>query len=193
MQNLDLYSGSTAHRVPPSFAPHESDFFSRVRENASSTHDKQIKRASRIIFVIAALCIASFTMGLVLGIKFAGGENTQIVDDTTYEAMGQLKDKVSGLVAGGETQKQQFPADKYPYMLKIGNEHKLQDSKNIAAYLHSQGHTVVLSPNTADKNIYRIYTGPYTSLTEAEKDMSKLQTYQKFSIADDITRIKRKS
>lgn len=193
MQNIDLYTGgNTTQRMPPPFTPHESDFFSRVRENTSVSHEKQVKRASRIIFFIAALCIISFTTGLALGIKFAGGENTQIVDDSTYEAMGQIKEKVAGLVSGGDAQKQQYPADQYPYMLRIGTEHKLQASKDIAAYLHSMGHSVVLSPNSAENKIYRIYTGPYSSLADAEKDMTKIETYKKYSIADNITRVKRK-
>ena len=194
MQNIDLYNGNITHKIPPSFTPHESDFFTRVREPKTVSHDKQVKRVSRIIFIIAALCITSFTTGLALGIKFAGGENTQIVDDTTYEAMGQIKDKVSGLVAttAGDTQKRQFPVDKYPYMLRIGNDFKVKESKEIASYLNSLGHTVILTPKNASKEIYRIYTGPYTNLVEAEKDMKKLDTYKKFSIAGNITRIKRK-
>lgn len=193
MQNIDLYMGAQDRTSGAAFHNYEPDYLSRLNNKDLAEQDKISKRASRIIFVIAALCITSFTTGLVVGIKFAGGEKTQIVDDATYEAMGQIKDKVSDLMAGdGKTPagKEAFPAKEFPYMVKVGTEHTQGTARDMAAYLSSMGHRVILSKGKSD---YRIYTGPYKTLATAESAMKKLDTYQKFSIAKNNSIIKRKA
>lgn len=192
MQNIDLYTG-TAQTDRTPFSSYEPEFLYGLHNRETNEQDRISKKASRIIFVIAALCITSFTTGLIVGIKFVGGEKTQIVDDTTYEAMGQLKAKVSDLMAGEaktESGKDQFPTAEFPYMIRIGTEYAQNTAKDVAAYLSSMGHRVILSKGKAD---YRIYTGPYKDLASAEKAMKKLETYQRYSIANNGHIIRRKA
>ena len=192
MQNVDFYTGNNARNISSSFSNPDPEYFTRMSDSRASDQDRIKKRASRIIFFVISLCIISFTTGLAIGIKFAGGEDRQIVDDTTYEAMGKIKSRVSGLMAAEKDKSsdpgEQFPAAQYPYVLKIGKDHTRNVARDIAAFLSVQGHRVILSKNT---DAYRIYVGPYKTLAMAEESLKKVDTYRKYSISGGNTIIKR--
>lgn len=192
MQNMDFYEGNNFRDFSASFPAQDPEFFSKISDSRSENQNQLNRKASRIIFVIAALCIVSFTTGLAIGIKFAGGNDRQIVDDTTYQAMSNLKSKVSGLMSGDHAAadaKDQFPAEEYPFVIKIGATHSKEMSKDIATYLSSAGNRVIL---TRTGKYYKIYTGPYKSLDDAKNSLKQIAQSDKYSISTGNKIIKRK-
>ncbi|PKL36166.1 MAG: hypothetical protein CVV44_18280 [Spirochaetae bacterium HGW-Spirochaetae-1] len=192
MQNIDFYTGQNSRQFSHQFDSSDPEYFTRI--SGSQNHDQEHikKKTSRMIFLISALCIISFTTGLAIGIKFAGGEERKIVDDTTFRAVTDLRSKVSGMMtpqnANAET-KNNFPVQDFPFVISIGRSTYSPDqSQEIAAYLSSQGHRVILSKKQKG---YRIYTGPYQNKPEAESGLKKLDTCTKFSIGTNCRIIKR--
>jgi preprotein translocase subunit SecF len=163
-----------------------------MSDNRAMDHDKARRRASRMIFLIVSLCIICFTAGMGIGIKFAGGADKQIVDSSTYEAMNKIKSKLTGAAADQDgksaTAKEQFPASDYPFALRVGSEHKKTEAKEIANFLSTKGHRVILSQNNDD---YKIFIGPFANQAQAETTLKKLDTYKKYSISGSCSIIKR--
>jgi len=192
MQNIDFYEGNNTKNTPLQFSTHDPEYFSRM----SSAHIKQTqnsqKKASRMIFFIASLCIITFTTGLAVGIKFAGGSKREIIDKQTYDAVSSLKTKLSNIIDHAGTQEKSadkiFPKSQYPYVIKIGNDYSKIKSKEIASYLSSKGHTVILSKNMKK---YRIYAGPYKNHKNANSARKTLSSYTEFSLSANIKIIKR--
>ena len=183
MQNIDFHSGNSGRSFSQFEGHDDSEFLSRF-SGAAKDQERINRRASRMIFLISALCIVCFTTGLAIGIKFAGGDSHSIVDDRTAQAVSELKTKVSDLVtptqAIAKPQAKDFPVKEFPYVIRIGDRHSKARAKEIASYLSGKGHTVILSKKDS---FYRIYTGPYKSHNEARSYAKKLDSYQKFSIS----------
>ncbi len=195
MQNIDFYSGSHARELSPQFEKSDPEYFPRMSGIYTRDQEKAKKRASRVIFLISALCIICFTTGLAIGIKFAGGGKTPIVDDATYNAMNSLSKKVSSLVktrsAEAATRQSRFPMEKYPFAIKVGKSYKEKDARAIASYLSKKGHTVILS-RASLKGYFRVYTGPFESINKARKTLKKLDSYTHYSISSSSRIVKRK-
>ena len=182
MQNLDFYSGKVVRDFPPQFSREDPEYFARLARNNSKEEHKSMRKASRILSLIIALCIVSFTTGLVVGIKFASGSNKQIVDQQTREAVTGLSQRVSNLIkenpgstsSSAETEKKLFSKDEFPYIIKIGNQFSRSESQQIAGIISGQGHTVILSK---DDGAYKIFVGPYRNQDNALESLKKIRTY----------------
>jgi preprotein translocase subunit SecF len=178
--------------MSPQFSRTDPEFFTRMAENRTTDHEKARHRASRMIFLIVSLCIICFTAGMGIGIKFAGGAEKQIVDSSTYEAMDKIKSRLTGAASDQNgksvTAKEQFPAADYPFALRVGSEHKKTEAKEIATFLSTKGHRVILSQNDDD---YKIFIGPFANQAQAETALKKLDTYKKYSISGSCSIIKR--
>ena len=193
MQNIDFYEGNTARPLSPQFDRHDMEYFSRLSNAHIKQEEHSRKRASRIIFIIGALCIISFTTGIVVGLKFAGGQKKVIVDDQTYNAVKNLKSKVSNFIAEPQHESvsvnESFPVQEYPFVIKIGNKYTSKESKKMASYISSQGHTVII---TKKNNYLNLYTGPYKSMTEAKDSLKIMSQYSTFTGKDILQILKRK-
>ncbi|MFH0977283.1 MAG: SPOR domain-containing protein [Spirochaetota bacterium] len=190
MQNLDFYSGKIMRDIPPQFSREDPEYFAKI--NVKDEH-KSMKRASRILSLIIALCIISFTSGLVVGIKFASGTNKQLVDQQTKEAVSGIGQKVSNLIKdapetkanASSDEKKLFAKEDFPYIIKIGNQYNRTESQEIAGTISSHGHTVILSK---DNGNYRIFVGPYRNQEDAFKAFKQVKTY---SIKSNAVIVKR--
>ncbi len=194
MQNFDFYSGQSIKSFPPQFESKDPEYFSRYSASHISDHEKVKKKASRLIFLITAFIILSFTTGLITGIKFAGGKNKDIVDESTQNAISQLKTKVTDLIArdkGDDTLKKSYPASVYPYVIKIGNTYNKASSRELAEFLSRKGHTVILS-KFGDQE-FNVYTGPYKNLDTANSAFKLLDSYGDSRLKSNIQIISRKT
>ena len=194
---MDLYSGhnSNIHKMP-SFTAYESDFFNRVKEKPPVEHGRFSKKASRIIFVIAAICIVSFTTGLVLGLKFAGGKNTPIVDEATSELISKGVSSVSNIMNKDSGQTKSYPVSEFPFLLRIGNSYTKDKATEVANYVHTKGYVakgsvVFLPKDKGNGSLYNIYVGPYKSESEARQSKQKFDADGKFTASNHINIIKR--
>jgi len=191
MQNIDFYQGKTARVIPQHFDRPDPELYSRMSGVHSRDEEKKRRRATRMISLIAALCIISFTVGIVIGIKFAGGARKEIVDRETYRAVSGIGKKVTGLVAGqkNETGKKIFPRAEYPFVIMIGKGYNRPESREIAGILSGYGHTVIISQH---ENTYRIYTGPYKSINDAQSSMKTIAAYNHKALPQKISIVKRR-
>jgi hypothetical protein len=209
MQNIDFYEGKNLRnnsaqfeRIDPEFYPRMTEYNSRVNDFAPREDEKHRKKANRMMFFIIALCIISFTAGLVIGIKFAGGSERKIVDDKTIQAVSGLSNKVSGMInketaiqkTGDEAQnirqkENVFPKEDYPFIIKVGTEYDKAESQKIAGFLSSKGHTVILSKTA--KDTFKIYIGPFKNQLDAKSSLDKFSGYSEYSIASNSRIVKR--
>ena len=207
MQNIDFYEGKNLRnnpaqfeRIDPEFYPRMAEYNSRANDFAPRENEKHRKKANRMMFVIIALCIISFTAGLVIGIKFAGGSDRKIVDDKTIQAVSGLSNKVTGLInkdsngtkTADESIKQKenvFPKEDYPFIIKVGSEYDKAESQKIAGFLSSKGHTVILSKTAKDS--FKIYIGPFKNQLDAKSSLNKFSGYNEYSIASNSRIVKR--
>jgi len=192
MQNIDFYEGSSLRRVPAQLNVPDPEYFSKMSAHYNVQEEKNRKRASRMIFLIVALCIISFTTGLVLGIKFAAGSEREIIDDSTLNAVTGIKDRLNDLFKDSSykisLKKERFPKNEYPFVIKIGMQFNFEESKKIATTLSGKGHTVIL---TKSNDGYKVYTGPYRSKTEAEESMQKIVEMQSYLLTKNFIILKR--
>lgn len=191
MQNMDFYSGKSFHVPEQSFGRQDPEYFARMSKFHAKEENRMRKKASRIIFIIAALCIISFTTGLAIGIKFAGGKERHIVDERTFNAVKDIGTKVSDIFNKKNNEKfttEQFPRNTYPYVIKVGGSYDYSDSQKIANFLSVNGHTVIISKNN---NRYNLFTGPYRDQEKAESILKKFSKYKKFSLASSAMILKR--
>ncbi len=193
MQNIDFYERKNIRTVPPHFADDfDPEYFPRVAQNTPREAERIRKKASRTFFFITALCIISFTAGIVIGIKFTGGAQREIVDKKTFNAVADIGRNFSLLANEAPSvpaqQDNLFPKTSYPYVIRVTSEHDRDMSKKIAGFLSRRGHTVILSRN---KSLYRIYVGPYRSGEDAKEALKKISGYKKYSLAENTLIIKR--
>ena len=81
MQNIDFYERKNIRVMPPQFTDtYDPEYLPRVAQSTPREMERVRRRASRTFFLISALCIISFTAGIVIGIKFTGGTQREIVD-----------------------------------------------------------------------------------------------------------------
>jgi hypothetical protein len=197
MQNIDFYSRRPGKSGAPGFDASDPEYFPRVSEYHISEGEKSRKKASRMTAFIIGLCIVSFTAGLVIGIKFAGGSERRIIDTRTKQAVGNIGKKMTSLVnedanatthPAKATARHLYPRSEYPYVIRVGNEMQKVTAHEIAGTLSSRGHTVILSKG--DKG-YRLYTGPYGSKKSAESSLKKINDIENKSWTGSLIIVKR--
>jgi hypothetical protein len=193
MQNIDYYERKNIRTIPPQFEEsYDAEYFPRIAQNTPREVERVRKKASRLFFLITALCIISFTAGIIIGIKFTGGAQRQIVDKKTFNAVTDISKKFSSFAtekpAQQETGENIFPKNNYPYVIRVSEEYDYAMSQKIAGFLSRRGHTVILSKNDAK---YRVYIGPYRNGTDAEEALKKISGYKKYSLAENTRIIKR--
>jgi len=187
MQDLDLYTGKqNALYNAPRFESPDPEYFSRMNDHVHREDLRVRKRASRIIAFVAGLCIVSFTAGLVIGIKFAGGADKSLVDPRTKKAVAELGQKVSGvsdqtsaqtgtdLAAQSNNASSTYPKTEYPFVIRLGSEFAKEKADEIASFLSSKGHIVVLSKNGSS---FKVYAGPFRTMESAEISLQKIRGY----------------
>ncbi len=182
MQNLDFYSGKIVRDIPPQFSRDDPEYFAKLARVNSKEEHRTMTKASRMLSLIIALCIISFTAGLVIGIKFTSGFNKQIVDQQTKEAVTDIGQRVSGFIKENpgvrsnfdESEKKLFAREDFPYIIRIGKQFSRSESQQIAGIISGYGHTVILSK---DGGAYKVFVGPYRNQEEAIEGLKKLKTY----------------
>ena len=91
MQNIDFYERKNIRVAPPQFLDtHDPEFLPRMAQNTPREMERVRKKASRIFFLITSLCIISFTAGIVIGIKFTGGSQRELMDKKTFNAVADI-------------------------------------------------------------------------------------------------------
>ncbi|MCU0820908.1 MAG: SPOR domain-containing protein [Spirochaetes bacterium] len=182
MQNIDFYSGKTLRETPSGFSREDPEFFSNMANIHTRDEEKNMKKATRMLFLIVALCIVSFTAGLVIGIKFTAGSNKEIVDSHTKKAVDDIGKKVSDMLKDSATTdlnaapmgRDIFSKEEFPYAIKINGEYSQPMSQDIAGFLSGRGQTVILAKNNEK---YRIFVGPFKDADEAADNLKKIKTY----------------
>lgn len=182
MQNIDFYSGKTARDLPPQFNRADPEYFARLAKVQSREDEKSMKRATRMLFLIAALCIISFTTGLVIGIKFVSGSKKEIVDEQTRRAVDDIGKKVAGIIKDTTTtdlnaapvSEKLFAREQFPYTIQIPGDFSRPESREIANSLSSKGQTVIIAKNNGK---FRIYLGPYRDNEEAENSLKEIKGF----------------
>jgi hypothetical protein len=186
MQNMDYYSRSGVRNHPYHLDTTDPEYFARMNEMNHRENERIRKKATGLMSFVIALCIISFTAGLVIGIKFAGGPQKEIVDESTRQAMSSTIKKVSGLLnenaaaevrdrdKTGKNASDVFPRSEYPFVIPIGKDLSREKSQEIAGFLSSNGHTVILS-RSGDG--FRLFTGPFKTMSDAENSLKKIAGY----------------
>jgi hypothetical protein len=169
------------------------EFFSKNSGIKERESEKSHKRATKIITLIGALIIISFTTGLVVGIKFASGGERKIVDEHTLNAMNSIGERVSDTVRDLKSNlkptNQVYPINEYPFAIQLAKEYNKIDIISVAQFLSSKGHTVIAMPQNNQN--YKIFTGPYKTEADAKKSLSEISLYKQYSISANAQIIKR--
>lgn len=191
MQNMDFYDGRHLRDIPAQFDRIDPEFFSRGAK-FSDNDDFHRNKATRLFTIIVAICIISFTTGLVVGIKFAGGADRKIVDDHTMSAVSSISSKMSEVIkeaaSAGKSANEVYPKMEYPFVIQLGKEYSESETKTVAQFLSSKGHTVIVSQNNDN---FRIFTGPYKTENEAKKNLTEISLYKQYAISTNAQIIKR--
>ncbi|MGL4369525.1 MAG: SPOR domain-containing protein [Spirochaetota bacterium] len=181
MQDMDLYTGRQNGYFVPQFDTADPDYFSRMSDTVQHDEVKSRNKATRLIAFVAAMCIVSFTAGLMIGIKFAGGSDKALVDPHTKQAMSNLGQKVAGITAAqaeaaepSASAKQTYAKGEYPWVIRIGNEYSREKAGEVAGSLSQKGHTMVISKYEQG---YRVYAGPFRTRESAELSLQKIRAY----------------
>ena len=193
MQNIDFYERKNIRVMPPQFTDtYDPEYLPRVAQHTPREMERVRKKASRAFFLVSALCILCFTAGIVIGIKFSGGTQREIVDKKTFNAVASIGKNLPFL--GGENRvsselkKNMFPKSTYPYVIRMTKDFEHAESQEIASYLSQRGHTVILANNEGK---IRIFIGPYQTSGAAREALQKISTYNKYSLAENTRIIKR--
>jgi hypothetical protein len=182
MQDMDLYTGKQSSFFVPQFDTADPDYFTRSGETREHDAVKSHKKATRLIAFVAALCIISFTTGLVTGIKFAGGKDKPLIDPHTQQAVSSLGQRVAGFQAGTPAEaaepavsaKQSYPKADFPWVIRIGNEYSKDRASELANVLSAKGHSMVISKYEQN---FRLYAGPFKTKESAELSLQKIKGY----------------
>jgi hypothetical protein len=193
MQNIDFYERKNIKFTPPQFNDsYDPEYLPRMAQHTPREMERVKRKASRIFFLITSLCIISFTAGILIGIKFTGGSQRDIIDKKTFNAVADMGNRLplfsKEKPAEPAPKEKPFPKESYPYVIRVSNEYNYSTSQRIAGFLSRHGHTVILSKNNA---LYRIYIGPYKSGGEAQDALRKISSYNKYSLAENTRIIKR--
>ncbi len=192
MQNIDFYDGKIMRDMPPLSERNDPEYFSRMSKIKHKEEIKSKKKASRIIFLITAFSIISFTTGIVVGIKYAGGSERKIIDEQTFKAVSDLGTKVNSMIKDNKSvekfKRTAYPKEEFPFVIKIGRGFDDQQAQDIAGFLSGEGHTVIISKGNK-KNL--LYTGPYKNDKEAQDSLKKINDYTKYSLSSGTKILKR--
>ncbi len=196
MQNIDFYSGKMSRDVPTQLNSEDPEYFARLANVHTKEEEKSMKRATRMLFLIVALCIISFTIGLVIGIKFVNGSKTEIVDERTKRAVDNIGKKVANIIKdstvtdlnAAPVNKNLFSKTQFPYAVKIPGEYSKTKSQEIAGLLSNNGQTVIISKNYGK---YRIFLGPFRQKGEAAQAIKNLKNTSNSKYISDAAIIKR--
>ena len=123
MQNMDFYNGKSYRNGKSISGGNGTENWTAKKNSKEEMRSR--KKASRIIFLIAAMCIISFTTGLAIGIKFAGGAERKIVDEKTFKAVLGLGSRMSSMFDKKSTEKfkqEKFPRDEFPFVIKAAGK-----------------------------------------------------------------------
>jgi len=185
MQNIDFYNGQGTRRSAPIYDVPDPELYSKGNSTIKD-EEKSRKKAIRVLFIILAMCIISFTTGLAIGIKFAGGPKKEIIDKKTAAAMSTISNKMTNYFQG--VRKRSFPKSQYPYLVKVGNQYGKVRTIEIVKYLRNKNHEVVISKG--DSGMYKLYL-PYKGKNEAEMSIAMLQEYKEFNIGNSLSLFER--
>ncbi|MCL1865104.1 MAG: SPOR domain-containing protein [Spirochaetes bacterium] len=192
MQNIDLYAGKYLRDYHPQFDKFDMEYFSKNAGVAERESEKSHKRATKIITLIVALIIVSFTTGLVVGIKFASGGERKIVDEYTLNAVnnigGRVFDTVRDFSGNLRPTNQIYPKNEYPFVIQLAKEYNKTELKSVTQFLGSKGHTVIVLES--NKN-FKIFTGPYKTEADAKKSLSEISLYKQYAVSANAQIIKR--
>jgi preprotein translocase subunit SecF len=193
MQNIDFYSGKETRVMNNSAMLHDADNVARLDAMYRKEAYKNNKRASRMLSLIIALCIISFTTGLVMGLKFANGSNAAIIDSQTASALSTMRSRVSSMMKQEEqvtknAPKAVFPKEEYPFVIRINRNFNEKESKEIAQFLSKNGHTVIISQKNQH---YKLYVGPYKAQADVDAAVKVLRDYRKKNWFDKMEAVKR--
>jgi hypothetical protein len=193
MQNIDFYQRKNIRFTPPQFNDnYDPEYLTRMAQHTPREMERVKRKASRIFFLIISLCIISFTAGIMIGIKFTGGAQREIMDKKTFNAVADMGNKFplfsKEKPAEPAPKEKLFPKERYPYVIRVSNEYHYSMSQKIAGFLSRRGHTVILSKNNT---LYRIYVGPYKTGADAQDALKKISSYNKYSLAENTRIIKR--
>ncbi|MCP4763911.1 MAG: SPOR domain-containing protein [archaeon] len=196
MQNIDFYSGKTSRDIPPHFSKEDPEYFARLAKVHTREEERSMKKATRMLFLIIALCIVSFTTGLFIGIKFAGESKKDIMDEHTKKTVGNIGKSVANLIKEGTVtdlnaapvRNNLFSRSQFPYAIKIKKAFSKPKSQEIASFLSSKGQTVILSKNNGN---YSIFLGPFRNRQEAKISLKKIRSFSNRKYLTNAVIIKR--
>lgn len=166
--------------MAPQFEKFDTEFFSKTSKVQEIEQERTRKKAVRLLTLITGLIIISFTIGLVMGIKFAGGAERKIVDENTYNAVSNISTRLTDMVKDASSSISKpadkvYPKTEFPFVIMVGKDFDATSFKPVAQYLSSKGHTVIVSQN---ENSFRLYTGPYKTEADARKALSEISLYK---------------
>ena len=195
MQNIDLYEGRHLRNYSPQFDKYDTfdmEYFPKKTGVSERESEKSQNRATRIITLIGALIIISFTTGLVVGIKFASGGERNIVDEHTLNAVnsigGKVFDTIKDFKGNIKPADKVYPKNEYPYVIQLNKEYNETDLKQTAKFLNSKGHTVIVLKNNQN---FKIFTGPYKNEADAKKSLSEISLYKQYEVSTNAKIVKR--
>ncbi len=193
MQNIDFYSGNHMRQAGNQYNAADPEYYNNIAEFHTRHDEKYRKKANRMLSFIIALCIISFTTGLVVGIKFTSGSEREIVDPGTREAVATIGKKVSAMVKKADSDNtvsaaSVYPRQSYPYVIRIGSEFQKQQAEKVATRLSHDGFRIILSQKDSG---YRIYAGPFENIQDAKKSLKKVMQYSENGLFSKATVLKR--
>ena len=195
MQNIDFHSRQNRN-LPPHFNQNndmpDPEYFTRMAKTQSKELERNRNKASRMLFFVTALCIISFTTGMVIGIKFVAGSSKEIVDKDTMNAVNGIGSKVKTYInkhtSGTNSSRSRssvYSKEAYPYLIKVhGFEKKLL--KDVASYLSKKGkqkYTIIVT----SKNLYI----PQKSKRTAQNLFDRISEYRRYLFIGKMSIIKR--
>ena len=194
MQDIDLYvKKNHGMGYVPSFGQEpDMDYYFKAAETVRNDEKTNHKKTNRNIALVTGLVIISFTAGLIVGIKFAGGSERAIVDPHTKKAVTELTASVGTMLSGNQAEtvptSTAYPKEDFPFVIKVGDSLSYEQSKLAANDLSKKGHTVILSKQG---ELYRLFVGPFKTKDLAENSLQKLRQYQEHSFYRTASVLKR--
>lgn len=197
MQNIDFYDGRSVKTYSQPMEVQDAEYYTRMDAMHRKEADRNRRKASRMMSFIIALCIISFTAGLVIGIKFGSNSRAEIVDPDTRKAVTQIRERMSSLVQQAQppqnsteakSANELFPKNEFPFVIRVQGRYNEEKSRELAGVLSKNGHTVILSKQNND---YSVFVGPYRNRGAAETTMKKLADVTEMRVVSGMQVVKR--
>ena len=153
MQNMDFYSGKNLNYIPNHTASNESEFYNRTDKIQQKMLRRSQSKANRLLAFIIGLCIVSFTVGLVSGIKFAGGEESTIVDDDTRNAVSEIGSRLSGMMKNQSSETTENNISNSSVQADI-NSNTSNSEQNMSAATHNPVAANTVQPKSDVNNTF---------------------------------------